>query len=272
MDSTITWILDAPMHDRMRERGCGGPTLAQSAHVHGHTVLMGAIEEGALRLDGPLPGPNARVVVHGSILFAKLLHPMAGPGWFCQTVQDGRDRFSVGEQARFLGPRLLNTAMEALSWGEARLRDPRQGAFFIRPDSAWKFFGGTVARPQSRAWDDLLAKDLPDTLRVVIAPLRTIMGEARHLIVDGEVIDASTYRWDNRLDIRVDTHHDQDALAIEVARMPNQPGKAYVCDTALVATQDGGTETLVVELNPFTSAGFYGISTPRVVEAFARIV
>lgn len=267
MTQPLTWILDGRFHERMR--GCGGPSLAQAAREHGHRVVTATLDHDELMVDAPLPARDARVVVHACIGLAQRIHAQAGPHWWCQTVAPD-DRFTVQAQHAWIGDLLVNTHTTPLRWDEARRLDPRHAPFFIRPDSAWKHFGGTVARADSPAWSDLLAKDLPDDLLVIVAPLRTLLGEARHLIVDGRVVGQSTYRWNNRLDIRIDTHPLQRALADLVAARPHQPDRTYMCDTALVPNDDGTPCARVMEINPFTSAGLYGINTRAIVDAFSH--
>lgn len=140
---------------------------------------------------------------------------------------------------------------------------------FVRPNSGFKTFTGLVI--PSHDWEhelncmDQLTSVMPETLIVVARP-KELIGEFRFVIADHKVLTGSEYRWDNKLDIRIDYPIECYELARQVAEHDWQPDVAYTCDVAL--TPNGPR---VVELNSFCCAGLYACDLEKVVKGVSDV-
>lgn len=273
MDAPL-WILDAPMHTRMAERRCGRPSLAAAAEAAGHRVALATWADDRLTWDAGAPPPPGPAIVHGSFPFVAAVRA-AG---YSEPFATGEDtRFDMDAQQAWLGPRMLNAATQTRTLADLVAGPVPHEPVFLRPllsrtDHHTKAFPG---KPLPVAdWtaflDGLVAQGLPLDTDIVQAPLQPIHAEARHLIVAGRLVSSSLYRFQGALHVRIDSYPEQRALARAVARKANQPALAYMCDTAVVGD---GTATprvvKVVEMNPFSSSGLYGLDTDAVAAAFA---
>lgn len=140
---------------------------------------------------------------------------------------------------------------------------------FVRPNSGFKTFTGLVIPKHD--WEhelnamDQLTSVMPETLIVVAKP-KELLGEFRFVVADGKVLTGSEYRWDNKLDIRIDYPIECYELAKQVAEHDWQPDFAYTCDVAL--TPNGAK---VVELNSFCCAGLYACDLEKVVSGISAV-
>lgn len=137
---------------------------------------------------------------------------------------------------------------------------------FIRPDSGFKSFTGLDVRLDELESEISSLKQTknPSAHEMCqIASYKPILGEYRMVICDGKVVTGSQYRWDNRMDIRIDVHHDAWTFAEEeVAQAPWQLDTCYVVDIFL--SNDGPK---IGEFNSFASSGMYNCDLDAVVEA-----
>ena len=143
------------------------------------------------------------------------------------------------------------------------------GKMFVRPNSGFKTFAGTVLDIGRNLDVDVKTLDqhtsvMPETL-VLYSTAFPLEGEFRFVIADKQVIAGSEYRWDGKLDVRRDWPQSCWDLAQKVADHEWQVDIAYTCDVALL---DG--EPRIVELNSFSSAGLYACDLERVVDGVSR--
>jgi len=137
---------------------------------------------------------------------------------------------------------------------------------FIRPDSGFKTFTGFHVKI-----DDLEA-ELSSTLQIsnpsphemcLVAKAKSILGEYRLVVCDGKVITGSQYRWDDKLDVRIDVHDEAWKFADKyVAKADWQLDSCYVVDIFL--GEDGPK---IGEFNSFASAGLYNCDINKIVNA-----
>jgi hypothetical protein len=152
--------------------------------------------------------------------------------------------------------------------GKQQIADHWPEGLFIRPNSGFKTFAGQ--RIMAKDFDDHIATldqnsgVMADTL-ILVNRLTPIEGEFRFVIADKQVIAASEYRWDGKLDIRRDWPQSCWDMAQRVADHEWQVDIAYTCDVAL--TEEGPR---VVELNGFSCAGLYACDLEKVVDGVSR--
>lgn len=154
----------------------------------------------------------------------------------------------------------LDNLPSSLPWNEMT------GKLFIRPDTGFKTFAGTVLNcNKDLALDIKTIEENSSVTGETMIMVRTAVeldGEFRFVIADGKVVAASEYRWDGKLDIRRDWPPECEAMAQKVAEHPWQVDIAYTCDVALL---DGDVK--LVELNGFSCAGMYACDMEKVVRA-----
>ena len=101
-----------------------------------------------------------------------------------------------------MGDDLLNSDYYILPYGEFVNR--KLTNVFIKPESGLKEFVGQVFDGDYQKLSPFGEID-PNTL-VVVSETKEIKAEFRYVICGGKVITGSEYRWDNKLDVRIDTH------------------------------------------------------------------
>jgi hypothetical protein len=135
---------------------------------------------------------------------------------------------------------------------------------FVRPDSALKPFAGRVVATTQltlAALDFGFYYDDPD-LPVVVAPVRQIGREWRHVIVDRTVVAGSEYVAAGRQARPSQERGAAWELAAGIASSLDPPEAVYVMDVCEV---DGDLRLL--ELNPFSGADLYACDAGEVVAA-----
>jgi hypothetical protein len=156
----------------------------------------------------------------------------------------------------------------------AEKKDQLKGLFgkhlFIRPDSGFKTFTGFHVKI-----DDIDA-ELSSTLQIsnpsphemcLIAKAKSILGEYRFVVCNGEVITGSQYRWDGKLDVRIDVHDEAWKFADKyVAKANWQLDSCYVVDIFL--GEDGPK---IGEFNSFASSGLYNCDLNRIVKEVSAL-
>jgi hypothetical protein len=134
---------------------------------------------------------------------------------------------------------------------------------FVRPNSGFKTFTGMVLTYENYRHElsasQQLTSVIPETI-CMVAEAKPLKAEFRFLVVDGDVVDGSEYRWDNVLDIRHDYDADCFKLAQRMSAHSWQPDSIYTCDVAL--TEQGPK---IIELNSFACAGLYALDKNIVV-------
>lgn len=260
------WIVDESLNERLHETGF--PTLFDAAREAGHTAISTKyrpFEDDKVFSEVDFPNKGKCVIVHGTVEFCKKFERVWGkhytPGlYFNQNVKHW------SKFAPYIGADLLNSDYSILPYAEAKRRHVPQEAMFIKPESGLKeFTGQTVNYPEDFDKLSPYGKIDPSTL-CVVAAAKDIKAEFRYVIANRKVITGSEYRWDNKLDVRIDTHPACYELAKKVAEADWQADSVYICDVALTGSMRYPIAK-VIELNAFSSSGLYACDTRKVVEA-----
>lgn len=263
----VTWVID----ERLSEsRYDGIVSLGEAAERLGHRVVKTKYRPFDNSHDSELTDVDNMqpVVIHGTVEFCKNINTK-WLGWTPGLYFND----NVKHWAKFaahIGHDLLNWDYNIMPYAEVVRRvELFKTNVFVKPESGMKEFTGQVIRALHLE-DDLIKlspwrKIDPDTLCVVAIP-KEIKAEFRYIIADKRVITGSEYRWDNKLDVRIDTHHACDVLALKVVQADWQADKVYVCDIALLPNNTAK----VIELNAFSSSGLYACDTYMIVDAVSE--
>lgn len=161
-----------------------------------------------------------------------------------------------------------------LPWGligshKDQLRSLFGNHLFIRPDSGFKSFTGFDVSIENLDFElsALQQTKHPSANEMcLIAKAKHIQGEYRLVICNHEIVTGSQYRWNDRLDIRIDVHSDAWAFAESVVAKANwQLDIVYTVDIFL--GEDGPR---IGEFNSFASAGLYNCDMDAIVDAVTR--
>ena len=262
----VSWVTDTMLTDRMKDRS-GFPTIAEAAAELGYPVYQTTWVRERPHPDPAIPFGEGCVVTYGTHPFVRQISQHYArqwqPGAFSQI-----EKHSFSATSAHLGDLMLNSNYVILPYGEALRRgfDMFGDAYFLKPDSVTKAFTGFVMTREKFHTEVATLNLYPELLCVLAKPIE-IEAEFRFVIADREVVTGSQYRWDDRPDIRLDVLPICQELAAEVARHEWQPDRVYVCDVALL---NGRSQAKVVELNTFSSAGFYSCDTRAIVEAVSH--
>lgn len=269
MNDKICWLVDELLTERAYESGY--PSIEEAAREAGHKVYKTKYIPFSKEPDwnACLQFPEGScVVTHGTVQFCQQIEKHMGRMW-TPSMYFNKNVKSFSKFAAYVGNDLLNNDYVILPFAEAKRRHVEQEATFIKPESGLKEFTGQVVS-YKEDYDKISPHHPidPDTL-CVISSAKDIKAEFRYIICNKKVITGSEYRWDNVLDVRQDTHPLCDAMARKIAEADWQPDTVYVCDVALV--HDGDKQSAkVIELNAFSSSGFYACDTHKIVEAVSK--
>lgn len=261
----FAWIIDSGIEDRSPEH-TGYPKLSEAVAEAGMPVFRFSLAQGAQVPDLDMPLGTV-AYVYGSIPFVNRVLNVHNALWV-PVANNERSSLSYGQMATYLGGRLLNEDFVILPFSEVVRRRPASfgGAIFLKPFSNAKVFTGLSITEEEFDHEINCLRQIqrPDEhLLCVVAPIKDIVGEYRFVIVDRKIVAGSQYRWDGKLDIRIDIPAACWAMAEEVAELPWQPDDAYVVDIAQVP--DGTAR--VVEMNALSTSGLYACDTRAIVEA-----
>ncbi|MCJ2128458.1 ATP-grasp domain-containing protein [Methylobacterium sp. E-045] len=266
MTNPVTWLCDVRL--TQYRRNIGQPTIEEACRELGYPVHV-------VDFDPKHPSQvpevkDAPVVAYGTHQFVRAVtkaQPHLIPGPYARY-----EKLGYMATAGNLGDLMLNDDFILLPYGEVLRRgcDGLGEAFFLKPEAVTKAFTGFVMTRET--WDAEVEtihqkSALPVDALCVVAKPREIEGEFRFVIVDGAVVTGSQYRWNDRLDVRMDVLPICQEMAVRVTRNPWQPDRVSVCDIALL---EGRTKAKVVELNSFSTSGLYACDTRAIVKAVSR--
>lgn len=140
---------------------------------------------------------------------------------------------------------------------------------FIRPDSGFKSFTGFDVT-LDKLDEELnalrqLKNPFPNEM-CLISKAKPIKAEYRLVVCNQQVVTGSQYRWDDRLDIRIDIHHECFQFAERVAAAAWQLDAVYTVDIFLC--EERGPR--IGEFNSFASSGLYNCDTDAIVSAVSE--
>lgn len=265
----VTWILHQEVTERLARYGS---SLDDAVRRSGHDVHVVSWEFGQ-----PLPqvdvGPDQPVVLFGGHPFVRAINT---DGRFQPGALGVNDRTHASKYLSNLPLEwFLNSGAIFMTWAMFKQRGMNFFAqwqvktLFIRPDSGLKTFAGQTITMEN--WNDTimtldqLSSVMPETMILVARP-KDLQGEFRFVIADGQVVTGSEYRWDGKLDIRIDYPQECFEMAQRVAQHEWQVDIAYTCDVAL--TDDGPK---VIELNGFSCAGLYACNKDEIVKHVSAV-
>lgn len=260
----VKWLIDTSiLEGRLNNK------LPEIARAQGHEVFEVAFFKGSALPEIPFEDSDC-VVVYGSHQFCRAV----GVGRFNPGMFGLCDRTHVLKYLSnlptewFLNNQPTMTTWKLFTENKSLWYDfYKTDRIFIRPNSGFKTFAGQTLHRDEFEFEvnsmNQLTSVENETL-MMIAPPKELLGEFRFVIADGQVLTGSEYRWDNKLDIRIDYPDECFDLAQKVASHPWQADFAYTCDVAL--TPDGPR---VVELNSFSCAGMYACDLEKVVQGIS---
>lgn len=244
-----------------------GPKTIEQSLLESHTFFVQFEYNSGLgqytKIQQQYPFDNRPYVCYGPIKFIKQCHKHNfTPGGFGFKDNISLEHYMSNVPLDWF----LNGDGLILTWGMFRKQLDKFTNSFIRPVSPYKTFTGFSID----TLDELIFEvnsieqlnNIQPEERIFIALKKEILGEFRFVIVDGEVVTGSEYRWDDVLDIRSDVDKDCEFLAQMVGRHPWQPDVAYVVD---IAKTNSGPR--IIEYNSFASSGLYACDTDKIVKA-----
>lgn len=215
--------------------------------------------------------PVECVIVYGSINLTKIVSRSIGwvPGVWCN-----RENLKCTSYYNALGKYLLNDEYVMLPYGELiRSRDFLFKVFggealFMRPDSPFKCFAGTTVTKHhyKENIEALGFYDVTPNELVVVSSAKKLREEWRLMIIDGRVVAGSQYREDTWFKARENFLDEVGVFAGEIAQA-YVADKAFVVDIARLPTG----ELKLIELNSFSSSGWYLADKEAIVEAAAEL-
>ncbi len=140
---------------------------------------------------------------------------------------------------------------------------------FVRPNSGFKTFTGLPIH-----YDEFDAEinslkqlqTLTGEVLILVSNCKKISEEYRFFIVNREVITGSQYKLNDELCVKAGYSEEAYSIAQEMAKNKWQPDIAYACDVGIV---NGSPK--IIELNSFSSSGFYACDIPKIIHAIDRV-
>lgn len=140
---------------------------------------------------------------------------------------------------------------------------------FIRPNSGLKTFTGLPIHSDEFASEINSLRQLKqvgDDVLILVSNCKKIAEEYRFFIVNREVITGSQYKLNDELNVKVGYSQAAYDVAVEMAKNVWQPDIAYACDVGIV-----NGEPKIIELNSFSSSGFYACDIPTIISAIDNV-
>ena len=262
----VKWLVDTSILE-----GRLNGHLVQEIRRQGHECFEVSYLKGTTLPEIPY-GNDECVVMYGSHQFCRAV----GARRFIPGALGLTDRTNTTAYLSNLPPEwMLNSDGIHTTWKLFKHNPARfyeifsSDRIFLRPNSGCKTFTGLSIPIEDALHEincmDQLTSVMDETLVMVAGP-KELTGEFRFVVAEGKVLTGSEYRWDNKLDIRIDYPPECFDLAQKVAEHQWQADTAYTCDVAL--TPNGPK---VVELNSFCCAGLYACDLEKVVEGISLV-
>jgi len=140
---------------------------------------------------------------------------------------------------------------------------------FIRPNSGLKTFTGLPVHLDEFDYEINTLRQLKqvsDDVLILVSNCKKIAEEYRFFIVNREVITGSQYKLNDELNVKVGYAQEAYEVALEMATNAWQPDIAYACDVGIV-----NGEPKIIELNSFSSSGFYACDIPTIISAIDKV-
>lgn len=218
-------------------------------------------------------GQNECVIAYGSINFTAAVNRETN--WY-PGVWGNRKNLECTSYYPRLGKFLLNSEYIMLPYGELKrakhhlfniLDKFASGGIFLRPNSPLKSFTGQVVS-WTRFDEDvnrLGFYDVEPEHLVIASSMKEIKLEWRMIVIDGSVVAGSQYKEDTLTQIR-------EEVPIEVWDYAQVIANEYRLDDAYVIDIGKSFDELkMIEVNSFSSSGWYLANKPILVNAAAEL-
>lgn len=214
---------------------------------------------------------NECVVMYGPIQFVKKKNKGFIPGAFGFKNETNTSYYmSQLPRKYFFNDDAIYLPFGSILQAKDQLKSLFGDHIFIRPDSGFKSFTGFDVKLEDLEFELSSLKQLKNPGNhelCLIASAKNIQSEYRIVVCDGKVITGSQYRWDDRMDVRIDVHSDAWAFAEDiVAKADWQLDSCYVVDVFL---SDTGPK--IGEFNSFASSGLYNCDRHKIVKAVSEL-
>lgn len=140
---------------------------------------------------------------------------------------------------------------------------------FIRPDSGFKSFTGFDVHIKDLSYELSALKQTknPGSHEMcLVSRAKTIHGEYRLIVCDRKIVTGSQYRWDGKMDVRIDVH--SDAWSFAESFVKNTDWQIDTCYTIDIFLSDEGPK--IGEFNSFASSGLYNCDVDAIVKAVSE--
>lgn len=216
--------------------------------------------------------PEDCIICYGSLGLSKMVSQKAKwvPGVWCNL-----EHFECTHYYNHFGKHLLNDHYIMLPYGEM-LRQKQflldtlaeDGCLFVRPSSGFKLFSGTLIKAETYEKDVeyLGFYDVEPDRIVVVSNPKNIGREWRLIVVDKVVVSSSQYKNNGLVKLEEGCPKRVEKYGNELAQIW-QPDLAFTLD--ICEMKDG--ELKLVEINSFSSSGFYVAPKKPIVMAAAEL-
>jgi hypothetical protein len=140
---------------------------------------------------------------------------------------------------------------------------------FIRPDSGFKSFTGFAVKIKDLDFELSSLKQTKNPFSnemCMISRAKNIQSEYRLIVCNRKVITGSQYRWDNKMDVRIDVHSDAWKFAEDVVAAAEWQLDTCYCVDIFIG--DDGPK--IGEFNSFSSCGLYNCDLDIIVEEVSK--
>lgn len=262
---TVKWAISSKFFERP-----GSPSLKKALEKAGIEHFDSDFDE-KTREYADIPYETSDcVVMHGPIQFVRKKNKGFAPGAFGFKT-DTNTSYYMGQlpSRHFFNDDAIYLPFGSILNRKEQLASLFGNHIFIRPDSGFKSFTGfdvTTDKLEFELSALKQTKNIGSHEMCQIASAKEIQSEYRIIICNQKVITGSQYRWDGKMDIRIDVHSDAWSFAESaVAKAPWQLDTCYVVD--IFIGKDGPK---IGEFNSFASAGLYHCDMDAIVEAVSE--
>lgn len=280
----MLWVLDTFMEGR-NEPLKHTILIEDAIRAQGHDLITTSYVPFSETIDLDLPDPQALAICYGTVGMIRQMrtkYPGLRPGGFWES-----SNFSVKYCEALYGEWMLNyhthlDGVDEIAMSEMEDRLPalveKHGPLFVRPNFVGKAFTGSLIGTERYSVKSFLGyidaysdragvRAISEQDSVMVRKPVDILGEYRFVCTPGEIIAASQYRYDRKLDERSDIHPRAWAYAETFLREWVGPDLVYVMDVAVLEDETAR----IIEFNNFSNCGLYACDRMRVVERVSAI-
>jgi hypothetical protein len=248
----------------------GFPQIEDALKRAGIEYFHSSYDSNTMQYEDIPYGTDECVVMYGPIQFVRKKNKGFVPGAFGFKTETNTSYYmSHLPHKHFFNNDFIYLPFGSLIEKKKNLREIFGDKIFIRPDSGFKSFTGFDVELDKLETeiDSLKQRKNPMSHEMcLIAKSKPILAEYRLVICNGKVVTGSQYRWDGKMDIRIDVHSDAWSFAESaVARAKWQLDTCYVVDIFL--SNDGPK---IGEFNSFSISGLYNCDVDAIVKEISN--